>query len=59
MNGGVILAGFGLLITLATIAVVVSQNAQSANIIQALGTATATSIGAATAPVTGATTAAK
>lgn len=55
MNGGTILAGFGLLITLAVVAVIVSQKAQTSSIIAAVGSATSTSIAAATAPVTGST----
>jgi len=47
-----LLAGFTALISLAVVAVILSQNAQTSQVIQALGTATAGSIGAAVAPVT-------
>jgi len=50
--GGMLLAGFTALISLAVVAVILSQNAQTSQVIQALGTATAGSIGAAVAPVT-------
>jgi hypothetical protein len=53
MNGGVFLAIFTGLMTLAVIAVILSQNAQTAKVLQALGSATGTAIGAAVAPVTG------
>ena len=58
MNGGgaMLLAGFTALISLAVVAVILSQNAQTSQVIQALGTAASTSIGAATAPVTGSNT---
>ncbi len=49
---GTFLAAFTALLTVAVIAVIVSQNAQTSAVIQALGTATAGSIGAAVAPVT-------
>ena len=51
---GAIVAIFGSLIGLAVIAVIVSQRAQTASILGALGSAAGTAIGAATAPVTGA-----
>lgn len=52
-NGGaLLLTGFTALISLAVVAVILSQNAQTSSIIQALGSATSSSIGAATAPVT-------
>lgn len=51
-GGGMLLAGFTALISLAVIAVILSQHAQTASVIQALGSAAASSIGAATAPVT-------
>ena len=40
------------LLGLAMVAVIVSQKAQTSNILQALGTASASSIGAAIAPLT-------
>lgn len=43
---------FTALISLAVVAVIVSQKAQSASIIQALGSGVGAAIGAATAPVT-------
>jgi len=49
---GTFLAAFTALLTLAVIAVIVSQNAQTSAVIQAIGSATSTSIGAAVAPVT-------
>jgi PRD1 phage membrane DNA delivery len=52
MSSGALLAGFTALITLAVIAVILSQNAQTASVLQALGNAVSTSIGAAVAPVT-------
>lgn len=52
-NGGaMLLAGFTALLTVAVVAVILSQNAQTAQVIQALGSAASTSIGAAVAPVT-------
>lgn len=48
----VIVGGF---LALATIAVLVSQNAKTASILQALGTSGSQVLGAATAPVTGST----
>ena len=54
MNGSQIVGAFGVLIGLAMVAVLVSQNAQTANVIQAIGGAVGQSIGAATAPVTNA-----
>lgn len=53
MNGGQIVGFFTALFTVAIVAVIVSQKAQTAAILQALGTATASSIGAAVSPVTG------
>jgi hypothetical protein len=53
MNSGAIVGIFLALFTVAIVAVIVSQRAQTAAILQALGQATASSIGAATAPVTG------
>lgn len=47
-----VLVFFTGLFTLAVVAVIVSQKAQTSSILQALGQATATSIGAAIAPVT-------
>jgi len=54
MNGisGTFLAAFTALLTVAVIAVLVGQNAQTAAVIQAIGSATAGGIGAAIAPVT-------
>lgn len=52
MNGGTILAAFTALLTVAVVAVIVSQNAQTASILSALGGATSQAIGAAVAPVT-------
>jgi hypothetical protein len=53
-NGsGTIVGIFTALLTVAIVAVIVSQHAQTASILQALGSAAAVSIGAATAPVTG------
>lgn len=52
MNSGIIFAGFTALLGLALAAVLVSQKAQTASVIQAIGSATAGAIGAATAPVT-------
>jgi hypothetical protein len=43
---------FGGIVTLAMVAVLVSQKAQTSNIIQALGSAVGTSIGAAVSPLT-------
>ena len=57
MFGNVALAGFTALITLAVVAVIVSQRAQTQAIITAIGGATAQSIGAAVSPVTGGSTA--
>ena len=51
--GAYALAGFTTLIMLAMVAVIVSQKAQTASIIQAIGTATGGAIGAAVSPVTG------
>lgn len=45
---------FSGIIGLAMVAVLVSQRAQTANVIQALGSATGSAIGAAVAPVTAA-----
>lgn len=53
-SGALLLTGFTALISLAVVAVILSQNAQTSQVIQALGTATASSIGAAVAPVTNA-----
>jgi hypothetical protein len=54
-NGsGTIVGIFTALLTLAAIAVIVSQRAQTSSILNALGSAAAVSINAATAPVTGA-----
>jgi hypothetical protein len=50
--GGAIVGIFGTLIGLATIAVMVSQRAQTGSILTALGGAAGTAIGAAVAPVT-------
>jgi hypothetical protein len=52
--GGLFLSIVIALIGLATVAVILSQNAQTSAVIQALGSAIGTSIGAATAPVTNA-----
>ena len=52
MNSTTLLAMFLALITLATIAVMLSQHAQTASVIQAIGSATGSAIGAAVAPVT-------
>jgi len=51
-DSGALVAIFTSLFFVAVIAVVVSQRAQTANILQALGTATSSTIGAAVAPVT-------
>lgn len=51
-GGAMLLAGFTALISLAVVAVILSQNANTANVLQALGSAASTSIGAAVAPVT-------
>jgi hypothetical protein len=53
MNNGWLLTGFTALIGLATIAVLVSQRAQTSNVIQALGSGVGSAIGAAVSPVTG------
>ena len=50
---GALVSIFASIIGLAVIAVIVSQKAQTAGILQALGSAAGTAIGAATAPVTG------
>ena len=50
--GGVI-AVFASLIGLAMVAILISQKAQTSNVIQALASGTSTVIGAAVAPVTG------
>lgn len=50
--GSAFFAGFALLLTVAVVAVIVSQNAQTAAIIQATGGSVAQDIGAAVAPVT-------
>ena len=52
MNSGALLAAFTALLTVAVVAVIVSQHAQTSAVIQSLGTATAGAIGAAVAPVT-------
>jgi len=52
-NGiGAVVAVLGLIVGLAMVAVLVSQNAQTASILQALGSSGSSLIGAATAPVT-------
>ena len=55
MNGGIsaLIAAFGLLVGLAMIAVLVSQKANTAKVIQALTSGGSSLIGAAVAPVTG------
>lgn len=53
MSGTAILAGFTALISLAVVAVILSQNAQTDKVITALGGAVSQSIGAAVSPVTG------
>lgn len=53
MSGGAWLAAFTALIGLATVAVILSQNAQTASVLQALGSGVSTSIKAAVSPVTG------
>jgi hypothetical protein len=53
-SGALLLTGFTALISLAVVAVILSQNAQTSQVIQALGTATSGSIAAAVAPVTNA-----
>jgi hypothetical protein len=57
-GGGVsaIVGIFGTLISLAVVAVIVSQRAQTSSILTALGGAAGAAIGAAVAPVTGAST---
>lgn len=52
MNSTAFLAGFVALLTLATVAVILSQHAQTAAVIQATGSAVGSAIGAAVAPVT-------
>ena len=55
-HGGGISAGvamFGMLMTVATIAIVLSQRANTTAVLKALGTSTGGVIGAAIAPVTG------
>ena len=52
MNGSGLLAAFTALLTVAVVAVIVSQHAQTSAVIQALGSATSSAIGAAVAPVT-------
>lgn len=52
MDAGKIIGIFTMLLTVAVVAVIVSQKAQTASIVQALGSAVSTSIGAAVAPVT-------
>ena len=54
--GPMFVAVVGGIITLAMIAVVVSQNAQTSTVIQGAGTALSSVIGAAVAPVSGSTT---
>jgi len=58
MNGisGTFLAAFTALLAVAVVAVLVGQNAQTAAVLNALGSATAAGINAATAPVTQAKT---
>jgi hypothetical protein len=51
MDGGKVVTAFGLLMTVAVVSVIVSQRANTAKIIQALGSATGGVIGAATAPL--------
>lgn len=51
-GGGLLLAGFTALVGLATWAIILSQRAQTSNVIQALGTGIAQDLGAATAPIT-------
>lgn len=50
---GFLIAAFGLIVGLAMVAVLVSQQAQTSSVIQALSSGGASLIGAATAPVTG------
>jgi hypothetical protein len=52
MNGGTLVAIFTLILGVAMVAVIVSQKANTAAILTALGTGTASAINAATAPVT-------
>jgi len=49
---GTFLAAFTALLTVAVVAVLMGQHAQTAAVLQALGNATAQGIGAAVAPVT-------
>jgi hypothetical protein len=55
MNGisGTLLAVFTLIIGVAVVAVLVSQQAQTAAVIQAIGSAAGNAIGTAVSPVTG------
>ena len=55
-TGGDIVAIFTALFAVAIIAIIVSTKANTASILNALGTATASSIGAAVSPVTGSKT---
>jgi hypothetical protein len=50
---GAIVAIFSMLIGVAVLSVILSQNAQTAKVLQALGSASSGVIGAATRPVTG------
>lgn len=50
---GFLLAAFGLIVGLAMVSVLVSQNAQTSSVLQALTSGGASLITAATAPVTG------
>lgn len=52
-GAGALIAVFGGLVSVAVIAVLVSQKANTAAVIQALGSGTSSVIGAATKPVTG------
>lgn len=51
--GGIFLAFWAGLLTVAVVAIIVSQKAQSSNVIKALASGIGTDIAAATAPVTG------